>query len=124
GPLDPSAQMVVTGFNEQETGRVWDSRPEVRITVAHNPYRLSEGRYWIEMHMLAGDAEFFQMQRGEIRGESYWVDYHDLGGLQPSVNVFGVREDLSLKLLCEVIDDYVLSIEGDWPGPVTIRWSR
>ena len=94
GPDQPLAALITTDYDEQITGQTWFGREEVSIVVEIDPHELEAGKYWLEMHMLSGDEQFFQMERSDVTENSYWVDYEDFGGLQPSQEVFGTVRDL------------------------------
>ena len=108
GPDQPIAAMIVTGYDEQITGQRWFSREEVSVEVGFEPFELQPGKYWLEMHMLSGNAQFFQMERLDVTENSYWVDYEDFGGLQPSGFVFGEQRDLAWNLCGELLSDRAL----------------
>ena len=98
GPDQPIATLKVISYEEQETGRMLFSRPELLILVGCEPYFLQPGKYWLEMHMVSSKTSFAQLERSEVTENSYWVDYEDFGGLQPSQFVFGSIRDLAWNL--------------------------
>ncbi len=104
-PGSPIETAVVTNYQEMPTGRTWFSRPEMEHWVDFNDVFLPQGRYWIEMQIIADPATLdnnFQMVRAGITGSESWVNYDDFGGLFPGSAIFGGAADLAFSLTGEV----------------------
>jgi MYXO-CTERM domain-containing protein len=60
------------------------------------PVTLLEGTYWIEATIVGLENNFWLTT--EVRGNPCWIDYDDLGGLQPGRDLFDEDADLNFVL--------------------------
>ena len=88
----------VTDYVESSTGRVWFGRPEMLMDVTFDVVHLDPGTYWVEMRVLGPENAFQMVQNDNPMLEAVWVDYSDLGGLQPGFNIFGADYHVSFTL--------------------------
>jgi len=88
---------VATGYAEVATGNVFFSRPEAASQAKFTPIALATGHYWLEA-ITVGASEDLWLVRSSVQGSECWLDYDDLGGLQPGSAQHGVPADLNFEL--------------------------
>ena len=95
----------VDEYCEEGTGRVFFDRPEVVATVTfHARTPLTGGvRYWID-GFADGPVGSLWLVHSGVTGTECWVDYADMGGLQPGSAVYGAPADLSFTLEAKPLD--------------------
>jgi MYXO-CTERM domain-containing protein len=99
GAPDPSPGIVTTGhiYNEEATGREWFGRLEAAVSLEFDDVALDPGVWWFYGYVI-GPENAFMMIRQDITLSECWVDYDDLGGLQPGTNISGFPADLPFQI--------------------------
>jgi hypothetical protein len=82
-------------FAEAATGRTFFFRPEMWSIAEFDPVVLPAGRYWLEWAVIGPENNFVPANQSQILDNQCWVDYEDLGGLQPASSQFGAPGDLA-----------------------------
>ncbi|MBU0639336.1 MAG: PEP-CTERM sorting domain-containing protein [Planctomycetes bacterium] len=108
----PGAPLVSArsiSYTEAATGRTWFGRREYEMTYEFGTLLLEPGAYWIEGNAVGPENNFW-MVRSQVTRSECWVNYDDLGGLQPGSALFGVPADLSFALTGRVPEPATLTL--------------
>ena len=97
GPGATIATANITSYSEVATGVTWFNRPGAESWVTFNNIALGAGTYWFEATIVGPENNFWLVHR-TVLGHECWVNYDDLGGLQPGSAVFGTEADLNFVL--------------------------
>jgi len=97
GTLSLFATANITSYSEVGTGVTYFSRPGAQSWVTFDVIRFPAGTYWFEA-TITGPENNFWLVRTAVTGSECWVNYGDLGGLQPGTDNFGVPADLNFIL--------------------------
>lgn len=122
GPGSPITPVLIsTSYNETATGNFVFGRAEANSEAGFEPQVLAPGTYWVDVTIRGSENNYWNS--ADIRnGTELWVDYRDLGGLQPGHNVFGSREDMVGIVLGTRDFGYTCELRGDCPGRLTMSW--
>lgn len=96
-PGAPLQQLTMTSYEEQPTGRVVFGRLEAESWVTFEPVDLAPGHYWFEGTIVGPDDNRWLTGFEDALNEC-WVNWEDLGGLQPGSDQFGVERHLNFRL--------------------------
>ena len=93
----------VTGYLEVDLGMIHFDRQEYEAFTTFDEVCLDAGHYWFEANVIGPENNFWLI-RQEVTNHESWVNYDDLGGLQPARGIFGGPADLgwSLRGCCAV----------------------
>ncbi len=82
------------------TGVTYFSRDGAESWVTFDDIALGAGTYWFEAGIVGPENNFWLVLGNSIfNGSECWVNYEDLGGLQPGSALFnGVQTDLNFVL--------------------------
>ena len=95
-PITPAPD--ITGYREKGTGVTYFNRPGAESWVTFEPFILDPGTYWFEATIVGPENDFWLVHT-DVIGSECWVNYDDLGGLQPGTKIFGVPADLSFRVV-------------------------
>jgi hypothetical protein len=92
--------LTVTGYNEVAGPGTFFDRPEAIGFTDFDAVELLPGTYWFEATVIGPENNFWLIHNPPLSGAECWVNYEDLGGLQPGSLAFGgATADLSYKLM-------------------------
>ena len=98
-PGDVVAKANITSYSEVGTGVTYFNRPGAESWVTFDDIILGPGTFWFEARIVGPENNFWLIhERDPNLGSECWVNYDDLGGLQPGVDIFGVAADLNFIL--------------------------
>ena len=103
-------RLKITGYEEFATGRVMFDRAEAESWTTFDPVELPAGRYWFEA-TIVGPEQNFWLVHAEPHHEECWINYEDLGGLQPQP-WFGIPVDMAWRL-CGTTTACVGDVDAD-----------
>lgn len=100
-PGDVITELATDRYTEVDSGDTAFFRPIVRSSVdITGGGDIDAGTYWIEMQMQ-GPINYWQLtsyHAENLIGEQTWVNYPDIGGIQPAENLFGRQAEVNFKL--------------------------
>ncbi len=96
-PRNVIATATITGYSEMASGQTYFNRQGAESWVTFDAINLGAGTYWFEATIVGPENNFWLVHTA-VLGSECWVNYDDLGGLQPGRNVFGVANDLNFVL--------------------------
>ena len=99
-PGNVIATANITSYSEMASGQSYFNRPGAVSWVTFDDIALGAGTYWFEAAIIGPQDNNFWLiiGKGIFNGSECWVNYDDLGGLQPGSNIFGVQTDLNFIL--------------------------
>lgn len=117
-----SSVVVSTSYTETATGEIAFGRPMYEAVSTFRASTLSPGRYWTDATVVGPENNFWLT--ADVVDNPCWVDYADLGGLQPSRDIWGGDRDITGALTgTSSGGGYALSVDGSCPGNLTVAWS-
>ena len=89
----------VTAYTEFETGGIFFSRPEITSVANIDPVNFGAGIYWFEGTVVdaTGGLNNFWLTAPQV-GSECWINYEDLGGLQPGSALFGTASGINFSI--------------------------
>jgi MYXO-CTERM domain-containing protein len=90
------ATAAISSYTEVGTGATYFSRPGAESWVEFDGIDLAAGTYWFDATIVGPENNFWLTT--SVKNNECWVNYDDLGGLQPGSSVFGVASDVNFRI--------------------------